>query len=74
MKAALGPVAPVSYPMAPLIRLTLIGLYLALVAPLPLLASGAVRGALWLALPLGLALVLAATSEPGGPGVLRAIN
>ena len=63
MKAALGPAAPVSYPMAPLIRLTLIGLYLALVAPLPLLASGAVRGALWLALPLGFALVLAATSE-----------
>ena len=63
MKAALGPAAPVSYPMAPLIRLTLIGLYFALVAPLPLLASGAVQGALWLALPLGFALVLAATSE-----------
>ena len=63
MKAALGPAAPVSDPMAPLIRLTLIGLYFALVAPLPLLASGAVQGALWLALPLGFALVLAATSE-----------
>ena len=51
------------YPMAPLIRFTLISLYLALVAPLPVLASGALQAALWLALPLGLALVVAATSE-----------
>ncbi|MEB3326711.1 MAG: hypothetical protein VKI39_03270 [Synechococcus sp.] len=62
MKPAVGP-APIRYPMAPLIRLTLIGLYLALVAPLPLLASGEVRAALWLALPLGFGLLFAATSE-----------
>ena len=51
------------YPMAPLIRFTLIALYLALVAPLPWLAAPELKLALWLALPLGLALVLAATSE-----------
>ncbi len=51
------------YPMAPLIRFTLISLYLALVAPLPVLASGALQAVLWLALPLGLGLVVAATSE-----------
>jgi hypothetical protein len=51
------------YPMAPLIRFTLISLYLALVAPLPVLATGALQTTLWLALPLGLALVVAATSE-----------
>jgi len=51
------------YPMAPLIRFTLIALYLALVAPLPYLATGSLSVLLWLALPLGLALVLAATSE-----------
>jgi hypothetical protein len=61
--SAVGALGPTRYPMAPLIRLTLIGLYLALVAPLPLLAAGAVRLALWGALPLGLALVFAATSE-----------
>jgi hypothetical protein len=51
------------YPMAPLIRFTLIALYLALVAPLPWLAPPELKLTLWLALPLGLALVLAATSE-----------
>ena len=51
------------YPMAPLIRFTLIALYLALVAPLPVLAPAELKLALGLALPLGLLLVLAATSE-----------
>jgi hypothetical protein len=55
--------ASARYPMAPLIRFTLITLYLALVAPLPYLAPGILSALLWLALPLGLALVLAATSE-----------
>jgi hypothetical protein len=49
--------------MAPLIRLTLLALYLALVLPLPFLAPTPLRGPLTLALPLGLVLVLAATSE-----------
>jgi hypothetical protein len=51
------------YPMAPLIRFTLLGLYLALVLPLPLLANAGLRSALLLAVPLGFVLVLAATSE-----------
>ena len=51
------------YPMAALIRFTLIALYLAMVAPLPLLAPAQLKLLLWLALPLGLGLVLAATSE-----------
>jgi len=51
------------YPMAALIRFTLIALYLAMVAPLPLLAPAELKLLLWLALPLGLALVVAATSE-----------
>ncbi len=51
------------YPMAPLIRFTLLGLYLALVLPLPLLAPRGLRPALLLAVPLGFLLVLAATSE-----------
>ncbi len=51
------------YPMAPLIRFTLLGLYLALVLPLPLLAPTGLRPALQLAVPLGFGLVLAATSE-----------
>jgi hypothetical protein len=51
------------HPMAPLIRLTLIGLYLALAAPLPWLAPPQLQLSLWLALILGLLLVLAATSE-----------
>ena len=51
------------YPMAALIRFTLIALYLAMVAPLPLLAPAELKLLLWLALPLGLSLVVAATSE-----------
>jgi hypothetical protein len=51
------------YPMAPLIRFTLISLYLALVLPLPLLAPPELQVWLWAALPLGLALILALVSE-----------
>ncbi|MFM8604520.1 MAG: hypothetical protein ACKOBY_03120 [Cyanobium sp.] len=51
------------YPMAPLIRFTLLALYLALVLPLPFLAPQPLRLPLALALPLGLLLVVAATSE-----------
>jgi hypothetical protein len=51
------------YGMAPLIRGTLVGLYLALVLPLPVLASGGLRPLLAIAVPLGLLLVLAITSE-----------
>ena len=54
---------PAAYGMAPLIRGTLVGLYLALVGPLPLLASGGLRALLAIAVPLGLLLVLAITSE-----------
>lgn len=60
------------YPMAPLIRFTLIGLYLALVLPLPVLAPSPLRLPLLLALPLGLLLVVAATAERvelGGTGL-----
>lgn len=51
------------YPMAPLIRFTLISLYLALAAPLPWLAEPTLQLPLWLALGLGLLLLWAATSE-----------
>jgi hypothetical protein len=51
------------YPMAPLIRFTLVALYLALVLPLPPLAPQPLRGPLLVAVPLGLLLVLAASSE-----------
>ena len=51
------------YPMAPLIRFTLISLYLALVLPLPLLAPPELQAWLWAALPLGLVLILALVSE-----------
>ena len=51
------------YGMAPLIRYTLVGLYLCLVLPLPLLASGGLGLGLAIAVPLGLVLVLAMTSE-----------
>jgi hypothetical protein len=51
------------YPMAPLIRFTLISLYLALVLPLPLLAPPELQTWLWAALPLGLVLILALVSE-----------
>ena len=51
------------YPMAAVIRFTLIGLYLALVLPLPFLAPSSLQLPLALALPLGLWLVVAATGE-----------
>ena len=51
------------FPMAPLIRFTLVSLYLALAAPLPWLAPAGLQTALWLALAAGLLLVWAATSE-----------
>ena len=54
---------PHRYPMAPLIRFTLISLYLALVLPLPLLAPAELQPLLWAALPLGLAVILALVSE-----------
>jgi len=49
--------------MAPLIRLTLITLYLALVLPLPLLAPPGLTLILLIALVLGLLVVVALTSE-----------
>jgi hypothetical protein len=52
-----------SYGMAALIRFTLLGLYLALVLPLPVLAPPALRPLLLAAVPLGLVAVLAITSE-----------
>ena len=51
------------YPMAPLIRFTLISLYLALVLPLPVLAPPGLQPWLWAALPIGLAVILALVSE-----------
>lgn len=52
-----------SYPLAPLIRFTLVLLYLALVLPLPLLAPAELRLPLAVAVPLGLLIVWAITSE-----------
>lgn len=52
-----------TFPMAALIRLTLLGLYLALVAPLPILAPAAWRWPLVIATALGWVLMLALTSE-----------
>ena len=49
--------------MAPLIRFTLLALYLALVLPLPLMAPESLRPLLLVAVPLGLVLVVAITSE-----------
>ena len=51
------------YPMAPLIRFTLISLYLALVLPLPVLAPPELQTWLWAAVPLGLVLILGLVSE-----------
>ncbi|MGB5134203.1 MAG: hypothetical protein WBN89_03410 [Prochlorococcaceae cyanobacterium] len=51
------------HPMAPLIRLTLVALYLALVLPLPWQAPAGLQATLWAGVPLGLGLVLAVTSE-----------
>ncbi len=52
-----------AYPVAPLIRFTLLTLYLALVLPLPLLAPRGLGPWLWGPLPLGLVLVSALLSE-----------
>ena len=52
-----------TYGMAPLIRGTLVLLYLALVLPLPALAPEGLQPWLLAALPLGLLLVLAISSE-----------
>ena len=49
--------------LSPLIRGTLISVYLALVLPLPLMAPQGLKLTLWLAVPIGLALVLAMLSE-----------
>ena len=49
--------------LSPLIRATLISVYLALVLPLPLMAPPSLKLTLWLAAPLGLAIVLAMLSE-----------
>ncbi|MFM7549597.1 MAG: hypothetical protein ACKO7Z_11550 [Cyanobacteriota bacterium] len=49
--------------MAPLIRSTLIALYLALVLPLPMLAPEGLRPLMLVAVPLGLVLILALVSE-----------
>ena len=54
---------PNRYPMAPLIRFTLISLYLVLVLPLPLLAPTELQPWLWAAMPVGLAVILALVSE-----------
>lgn len=51
------------YGMAPVIRLTLLVLYFALVLPLPLLAPAEWQGWLWFALVLGGIGVVALTSE-----------
>jgi len=61
--AAAAPPESRAYPMAPLIRFTLLALYLALVLPLPLLAPAGLRPVLLAAVPLGLVLVVALTSE-----------
>lgn len=52
-----------TYGMAPLIRCTLLALYAALVAPLPVIAPEPLKPFLWGAVALGLILVLAITSE-----------
>ncbi len=49
--------------LSPLIRGTLISVYLALVLPLPVMAPAALKPLLWTAAPLGLALVIAMLSE-----------
>jgi hypothetical protein len=51
------------YGMAPLIRFTLLVLYLALVLPLPWIAPSGLRPALWGGVALGLAGLVALTSE-----------
>ena len=54
---------PSVYPMAPLIRSTLIALYLALVLPLPAIAPQGLQLPMALAVPAGLVLILALVSE-----------
>lgn len=54
---------PQIYGMAPQIRFTLMGLYFALVLPLPVMAQENWQLYIWAALALGFALVLAITSE-----------
>ena len=61
--AALSGPEPRQYPMAPLIRVTLITLYLALVLPLPLLAPERLQPVMVAAVPLGLGLILGLVSE-----------
>lgn len=58
-----GPAERRFYPMAPLIRFTLLGLYAALVLPLPPLAPAGLVPLLTLAVVVGGVLVLAITSE-----------
>jgi hypothetical protein len=58
-----SPRGPHIYGMAPQIRFTLLGLYIALVLPLPVMASHTWQPLIWGALGLGFALVLAITSE-----------
>lgn len=59
----MNPTLPQRHPIDPLIRLTLLTLYLALVLPLPLLAPASLRTGLLVAVLLGSALVIALTSE-----------
>ena len=56
-------IEPAVYPMAPLIRSTLIALYLALVLPLPVLAPEGLQAVMTAAVPAGLVLILALVSE-----------
>lgn len=51
------------YPIAPLIRFTLVGLYLALVLPLPMLAPPELSIWMWGGLVVGLILIAAMLSE-----------
>jgi hypothetical protein len=59
----MGSDEPSLHPMAPSIRLPLLGLYLALVLPLPLQAPPSWRPALAVAVAAGLGLAVALTSE-----------
>ncbi|MCP9845617.1 hypothetical protein KBY86_01705 [Synechococcus sp. Lug-A] len=54
---------PHCYPLAPLIRFTLLALYLALVLPLPVMAPPGLRPFCLVAVPLGFLLVSALLSE-----------
>lgn len=58
-----APREPHIYGMAPQIRFTLLGLYVALVLPLPVMAPENWQPLIWAALVLGFSLVLAITSE-----------